>query len=297
MNKLSVIVVRDLLHDFIPNDMVKAFLNQSLDVENYEVVIPLKNNSDLYETIALDLERQGINTRYFYTDNSCRSKLVNLAIDHSEGDIILFLGEDFVPNENLLRIHYEAHTKDTSDNITIFGPTSFPERITQRSAFTKWLDDSGQLTGINFTNEVPTRSFFFYFGNSSLKRSLTERLGPVNEDLPYPCLDDYEYGVRMKKLGIRSRYEPKASAIHDHPLDEKERTLAMYQAGYSSGILNKKLNALLLITRQLVKLVLNYLRTLTLKQENLWRYRLHLSFIKGMLSFYLVKYFRSTDFN
>ncbi len=294
--KLSVIIVRDLFHDFIPDDMVSAIVNQSLAVENYEVIIPLRRNSDIYERIARNLKIEKINTKSIYTDFTSRSKMVNLAIKEAEGNVILFLGEDFVPSENLFLHHSEAHSDKESGDIVVYGPAIFPKRITENSEFTKWLDDSGQLLGVNFTKEVPTNSFFFYFGNSSIKKSLVDELGPVNEELPYPCCDDYEYGVRMKKYGVKSRYEPLASAVHDHELDEEERTKAMYQAGYSSGILNKRFtNGAILLVKQLVKFVLFFLKRLTGRREYLWRYKLHVSYMKGIINFYFRKYFKNVD--
>ncbi|WP_436514760.1 glycosyltransferase family 2 protein [Ekhidna sp. To15] len=296
MNKLSVIIMRDLFHDFTPKGMVEALVSQSLANENFEVIIPLTNESDIYETIAKDLEKSKIKSRPIYTDFSSRSKMANLAIKEAEGSIILFLAEDFVPEEHLLLSHYEAHTIDTSCDIVVYGPASFPKYITEKSDFAKWLDESGHLLGVNFTKDIPTNSFYFYFGNSSIKKSLIDELGPINEELPYPCFDDYEYGVRMKKMGVQSKYEPLARAVHDHALDEKERAMAMYQAGYSSGILNNTfMDGARHLANQLVKFVLFFLKRLTGKKENVWTHRLHTSYIKGIINFYFLKYFKKAD--
>ena len=80
----------------------------------------------------------------------------------------------------------------------------------------------------------------------------------------------------------------KALAIHDHDLDEEERNRAMFQAGYSSGLLaNNFFAGLKLLLRQTVKLILAYLRAGGRNQIDLWRLRLQRNYLKGIISFYL----------
>ena len=165
-----------------------------------------------------------------------RARQLNVGIELAKADILLMLADDFIPSPNLVSDHLKAHEQDPREELVAIGPGLFPKGE-NTNAFMKWLEDSGELFGVSFT-QAPAMlpNWFFYMANTSLKRSFLEKAGRFDENFPYDAMDDWEMGNRLLAHGMRNVYLPGAIAIHEHVIDLPERCRAMEQAGESSAI-------------------------------------------------------------
>lgn len=169
-----------------------------------------------------------------------RARTNNTGIRLSTADVVLFTADDFLMQPALLEAHVRFHETHPDFRAVGVGPGFFSPEL-RRHAFTRWLEDSGELLGVSFTaGEVAVPPSFFYVGNCSVKRALLEQAGIFDEDFPYDAWEDYELGVRLAKHGMRAMYVPEAAAIHDHDYSLAERRVSMRNAGESAAIFARK---------------------------------------------------------
>ena len=118
--KLSVIIPTYNRWDALEK-CLKAINAQSLTKDFFEVIIiddasPLsyqKNAEDLMLSLA-------INGKFFEQKKSGPASARNLGVKKSVGEIVLFIGDDMIPDKNLFQKHLDNHT-------------THPEKITPSS--------------------------------------------------------------------------------------------------------------------------------------------------------------------
>jgi GT2 family glycosyltransferase len=110
-----------------------------------------------------------------------------------------------------------------------------------RTHFANWLERSGELFGVPFSDDMTSiPESFFYVGNASVKREFLLATGPFDENFRYHAWDDYELGLRMRGLGMKSCFLPQARAEHVHDISLAGRCRTMTRAGESAAVLERK---------------------------------------------------------
>ncbi|MEP5612813.1 MAG: hypothetical protein ABJP45_11215 [Cyclobacteriaceae bacterium] len=289
MEKLSVIIARDAEH--VPSKkLARAILNQSLDKDCFELILVLFTDEEK-EWIAFyeDLKHTVPITIDVVTEGN-RASLANQGLKRSNYSIVLFLADDFVPCHDLFKLHLDAHRDSSNNKLIVFGPGISPAEQRDSSEFLCWLEDSGQLFGVSFTKKEIISDYYFYMANASVWRDLINLAGGFNEKLKYNAGDDYELGLRMKKLGAVSQFCPNALAIHDHPLKEEERYKQLYLAGFSAPLMSRSsFLQWLAFAKGLAKMVVFFLRHIVNRNDRglLWRYKCQRVYMKGSADYFL----------
>lgn len=169
-----------------------------------------------------------------------RAHALNAGLDEARGDVVVFLADDFIPGPDYVELHQRFHEEHPERQAVGVGRAMIPKEM-QRGPFVAWLESTGRFFGAPLdeeTGEVPED--FFYVGNASVKRELIDAAGRFDEDFPYHAWDDYEYGLRLREQGMRSRLIPGADVVHDHAIDLQERLVQMREAGESAAIHERK---------------------------------------------------------
>jgi GT2 family glycosyltransferase len=152
----------------------------------------------------------------------------------------LFLADDFIPERYCFEAHVRFHDGYPEEHYVGVGPAFFSERL-RRDPFRRWLEDSGELFGTSFTHLQPeVVQSYFYGANTSLKRSFIDRVGGFDENFRYHTTDDYEFGVRARKFGMKAVFLPDARAIHEHDVNLAERAASVRRSGSSNVWLERK---------------------------------------------------------
>lgn len=164
----------------------------------------------------LDSHAAGLGVVVLHQDNSGPARARNRGVEASDGSVVLFLGDDTVPQPGWLHEHLEAHRIGGSDRaVAILGYTSFPAGKT--TPFLRWINEYGAQFGyalIDEPTEVPFN--FFYTSNISLPRRVFNDLGGFREDFPAAAWEDIEFAYRAIEDGLSIRYNPRARTIHNH---------------------------------------------------------------------------------
>lgn len=171
-----------------------------------------------------------------HQENAGPAKARNRGVEASTGEIILFLGDDTVPQPGWLRAHLEAHRlEDPGRSMAVLGYTSFPPG--DDSPFLRWINEYGAQFGYSLIEDPTDVPFnFFYTSNISLPRRVFEGLGGFREDFPAAAWEDIEFAYRAVESGMSIKYLPKARTIHHHRIRVGTFCARQEKSGRSAAI-------------------------------------------------------------
>lgn len=146
--------------------------------------------------------------KYTYVSTPSLTKARNLGIDSSSGEIIIFIDDDVVLEDDFVSQHVNAHSKyDVVQGRVIEGdsrPTNKPHWVN------RWIKYSGSNNCIKEgkTNVVTGCNF-------SIKRKVVDKVGYFDEFFSKLALrEDSDYGLRCYKKGMAMGFSPEAKLVH-----------------------------------------------------------------------------------
>jgi glycosyltransferase involved in cell wall biosynthesis len=136
------------------------------------------------------------------------------------GDILMFVGDDCIPSEDLMLWHWYTHRMNPDADV-VQGYTMFHPSVTG-TYFMDFLDRSGLQANWNsmknedgsWKRDVPG---FFLTTNVSIKRESWERAGNFSDRFHHAAWEDVEYGVRLQRNHFKTIFQPSAVNFHFHP--------------------------------------------------------------------------------
>ena len=179
-------------------------LRYQKDAPDFETVVVVDAAGDLPEEAPADT--------VLVAKRPGASAARNEGIRASTGDVVLFLGDDILASPRLLAEHTMWHARLPAEHVAVLG---FVERHGRAGAFERWLDRGIQSDYGAIEGDVAGWGQF-YTTNVSVKKAFLERVGGFDEELPF-LYEDLDLGRRLHEEGLELRYEPRASATHDHP--------------------------------------------------------------------------------
>lgn len=145
----------------------------------------------------------------------------NLGIGLARGEVVLFLDDDKAPaGAELIARHAELHRIRPEPSYAVLGAATWtPQRpITQLMS---WLEGErgGQFAFPAIDRGPVSAGTYFYTANTSVKKTILERVGGFDERFLDAALEDIELGIRLQAAGLELDYRPELLAWHDHPID------------------------------------------------------------------------------
>jgi GT2 family glycosyltransferase/SAM-dependent methyltransferase len=150
----------------------------------------------------------------------------NRGVGATERSVVLFLGDDMVPDAGLVGAHLASHSRHTDAEVAVLGRVEWhPEVAGNR--LNRWLDTSAtqfDYAGIEREKaEVGEEDYEvgfarFYSCNVSLKRTLFDSAEGFDESFIF-YYEDLELGWRLSDRGMRLLYQPQALTHHLHAYD------------------------------------------------------------------------------
>jgi GT2 family glycosyltransferase len=167
--------------------------------------------------------------------NSGPARARNRGAAAAAGDVVLFLGDDTVPQAGWLGEHLELHRLCAGDDVAVVGYTSFPPD--QDTPFLRFINENGAQFGYLLIADAGNVPFnFFYTSNVSLPRRILVRLGGFREDFPAAAWEDIEFAYRATLQGMKLVYQPRARTEHRHRLRPSSFCLRQRKSGRSAAI-------------------------------------------------------------
>jgi glycosyltransferase involved in cell wall biosynthesis len=177
--------------------------------------------------------------RALQQDHAGPARARNLGARAATGDVVLFLGDDTVPQPGWLAAHLEEHRLFSDQGpIAVVGYTSFPPE--HDTPFLRFINEFGAQFGyqlIERSLDVPFK--FFYTSNISLpRRELVDR-GGFREDFPAAAWEDIEFAYRACTDGLRLQYQPRARVLHHHRIQPWTFCRRQRTSGLSAAIFSR----------------------------------------------------------
>lgn len=144
----------------------------------------------------------------------------NRGAGESERRLILFIGDDMVPQQDLVARHLERHRREPETDVAVLGRISWHPSV-PRDRLHRWLEWSGALFDYRLLERQGDDEAGwarFYSSNVSMKRELFSAAGGFDPDFKFDY-EDLDLGWRLGLQGMRLLYEPEAVTRHLHPYD------------------------------------------------------------------------------
>jgi glycosyltransferase involved in cell wall biosynthesis len=156
--------------------------------------------------------------RSFTQQNAGPARARNRGVEEARGEIIVFLGDDTVPEPQLLSVHARTHAEHPGDPVAVLGYTTWP-RERRVSPFLHHINEYGLQFGYGLIADPDSVPFnFFYTSNVSLPRLLLVGAGLFDTTFPHAAWEDIEIAYRLTKQGMKILYRPQAVARHFHEI-------------------------------------------------------------------------------
>jgi glycosyltransferase involved in cell wall biosynthesis len=144
----------------------------------------------------------------------------NHGISVAAAPLLLFLDDDIVPSTHFVRRHLLWHTENPEAGALVGSCPPRPAKtgLAASAASLWWQDFFGLLDEASETTFVGALT-----GNMSVSRAVLERVGTFSEDYARARREDWEWGLRMRRAGMRIDFDKEASARHEFTLSTESR--------------------------------------------------------------------------
>lgn len=170
---------------------------QTLHKEEYEIVLVDDGSTDGTEEWVRSIEVP-IQFTYIRQEKDCLAVARNKGIRAAKGEYILFIDDDVLPHEDLLIEHLRFHDK-------------YPKSVVK--GWVNHVDTLEIPKDPKFTSQDISTAFF-WTSNVSVKREYLFTAGLFDEAFREYGWEDLELGYRLRKLGLKCRFNKKAVAFH-----------------------------------------------------------------------------------
>jgi glycosyltransferase involved in cell wall biosynthesis len=173
-------------------------------------------------------------------ENGGPGKARNYGVTLASGQVVVFIGDDTVPEPRFLAEHARVHRDAGNDPLlACLGYTGWPagERVT---AFMDYINDYGLQFGYKLIDDGTIVPFnFFYTSNISIDRALLAA-HPFDTTFPSAAWEDIELAYRLDAKGLKIRYNAAAVTRHYHPMTVDSFARRQYTVGKSGAIFYRK---------------------------------------------------------
>jgi glycosyltransferase involved in cell wall biosynthesis len=179
------------------------------------IVIDDGSTQNLEETIAKVRPKIGKKLIFEKQIHSGLAAALNNGMMRSQGDIILFLGDDMVPSVDLVKEHISFRFQHDPDDIAaVVGYSPWHPAI-KMTPFLEFAHDEGwQANFSKIDNPCDIDIFRAYITNISYPRKFLEAGGELfDNDLSYYWIDS-EFAYRLTKRGLKIMFNKDALAYH-----------------------------------------------------------------------------------
>jgi len=150
-------------------------------------------------------------------ENSGQGSARNHALQFAQKDIVIFLGDDIIPDQNFVEQHLSKHEVYT-EPVAIVGFTDWARGQMRVTPSMEHVNNEGQQFGYRHMQDgqdVPYTCF--YTSNLSISRQVLgdKPFDPVFNTYGW---EDIELGYRLSLRGLRIIYARNAKASHLHPM-------------------------------------------------------------------------------
>jgi glycosyltransferase involved in cell wall biosynthesis len=216
--------------------LLNCLENQTYPAMLMEVIVVTSDRND--QTVEMLRSYKTLLTlKLFHKPSPGPAQKRNEGAAKASGSILIFLDDDMEPEPQLVEEHVAGHMRMQFPSVIIgyFPPLQKSKTSYLEKELIDWWED------IFHEMRQPNHRFTFrdmLSGNFSIETSLFIRLkGFANN---FPCRDDYEFGLRLLKAGVRLVHAPLAVAYHHDSTSVERLLLRKYHEGRADVLLGRQ---------------------------------------------------------
>jgi GT2 family glycosyltransferase len=178
--------------------------------------------------------------RFYSQSNTGPAGARNRGVEAASARLILFLGDDTVPEPGFLAEHLKAHQEEGDRKVAVLGYTGWPaaRRVTP---FLHHINEYGLQFGYELISDPESVPFnFFYTSNISLPASALREAGLFDTTFPHAAWEDIELSYRLSRLGYVIVYRPRAVVRHHHEITFASFRRRQERSGEAATIFYRK---------------------------------------------------------
>jgi glycosyltransferase involved in cell wall biosynthesis len=191
--------------------LLEKLVTQTFDHNFYEIIVCDSHSNDGTVEMVLKFVEKFSNLRLINTENTLVKKR-NIGVNKSLGEIIIFLDDDLLVENDFIEQHTKYHQNE--DNYFVSGQVRYPKEWVEISNYFKFRD-SRHLKGSARSADLNDLDFYLIVAmNLSCKKSNFEVVGCFDDDFVKYGGEDIEFGFRVKKSGFKIIFAEKALGWH-----------------------------------------------------------------------------------
>lgn len=210
--RTSVVIPTYNRSDFLGRAL-RGLLDQSLKPGDYEIIVVDDGSADATPQAVKDLSLPESRLRYLRQENKGPAAARNLGVSEARGDIILFTGDDCLPDSRLLEEHSLAHQQE--GDVGVIGHVAWHPEL-KITPFMLFLEEGVQFGFRHIKDPERAPYWAFYTSNCSIRKRRLEEVGGFDEDFKHAAWEDIELAYRLTQRGLRLLYRPSAITYHHH---------------------------------------------------------------------------------
>lgn len=180
--------------------VLESLARQTAQPESFEVVVADDGSTDATPDVVAEARPGLPNLTYLRLAHRGASAARNDAVRASRGRYLLFIDSDIIAAPGLVEEHLRFHRLYPGSVVT--GPAVLVRRLEEIPRPVRpWHWSTAPFAG----------------GNASASREAVLRAGLFDESFDELGWEDVELGIRLKRLGLRPRFNPRAVGYHYKP--------------------------------------------------------------------------------
>ncbi len=236
--ELSVVIPTFNRKDTVSR-VLDALGRQTLPRDDFEVLVVDDGSNDGTPEILehysapfdLTVMRQG---------NTGPAGARNRGVRAANGEVVVFLGDDTVPESEFLAVHLRSHREAGGRKVAVLGYTGWP-RERRVTPFLHHINEYGLQFGYELIEDPDSVPFnFFYTSNISLPRRALLEVGLFDTTFPDAAWEDIELSYRLSQSGYVIVYRPGAVVRHHHAITFDSFRRRQERSGRAAAIFYRK---------------------------------------------------------
>jgi GT2 family glycosyltransferase len=190
--------------------VIAALEQQAYPLDAYEVIVISDGSTDGTDAY-LEALRSTMRVRWFPQANRGPAAARNAGTQKADGEFIVFIDDDVVPEPQLLAEHARSH-HEAGHDVVVLGPLLTPEGF-EMAPWVRWEQEMlmKQYRAL-LRGDWSATARQFYTGNASLRRSHILAAGGFDEG--FRRAEDVELAYRLANKGLDFVFNIQAAGMH-----------------------------------------------------------------------------------